>query len=199
VLLLTADTYSRYIHPTDRSLRTIFGDGAAATLIEAADEPSLGPFAFGTDGGGADCLMVADGGARPPHLAMKTRKRHRWPSRLYMAGPELVKFTLEVVPPMLAELLAGAGLTRDDVDYYLFHQASTFMLNHLCERLKLDEESVPVVLEQYGNTVASTIPVMIHELRSDGRLRPGKRSVMVGFGVGFSWAGCTWTETWQAP
>lgn len=199
ILLITAETYSKYIHPADRSLRTIFGDGAAATLLEASDEPSLGPFVFGTDGRGADCLMVTEGGNRPPEAALKPRKRKRWPSSLYMAGPELVKFTLEVVPPMMEQLLAAAELTRDDVDFYLFHQASTFMLDHLRERLKLSEDLVPTALEQYGNTVASTIPILLHDLRNDGRLQPGKRSVMVGFGVGFSWAGCTWTETWQAP
>ena len=199
VLLITADTYSKYIHPTDRSLRTIFADGAAATLVEAAAESSLGPFVLGTDGRGADCLMVTEGGNRPPDQAMKTRKRKRWPSSLYMAGPELVKFTLDVVPPMLKQLLADAKLTRDDIDFYLFHQASTFMLDHLRERLKLDEDAAPVALEQYGNTVASTIPVLMHELRNNGRLQPGKRSLMIGFGVGFSWGGCAWTETWQAP
>jgi 3-oxoacyl-[acyl-carrier-protein] synthase-3 len=199
ILLITAETYSRYIHPTDRSLRTIFGDGAAATLIEASDEPSLGPFVFGTDGGGADCLMVTEGGNRPAEAALKPRKRKRWPSSLYMAGPELVKFTLEVVPPMMDQLLSGADWTRDDVDFYLFHQASTFMLDHLRERLKLEEELVPLALEEYGNTVASTIPILMYDLRQSGRLLPGKRSVMIGFGVGFSWAGCTWTETWQAP
>lgn len=199
VLFITAETYSRYIHPTDRSLRTIFGDGAAATLIEASDEPSLGPFVFGTDGSGADCLMVTEGGNRPAETALKTRKRKRWPSSLYMAGPELVKFTLEVVPPMLDQLLDGAEWTRDDIDYFLFHQASTFMLDHLRERLKLAEEMVPLALEEYGNTVASTIPILMYDMRQSGQLQPGKRSVMIGFGVGLSWAGCTWTETWQTP
>ena len=101
ILLVTAETYSKYIHPTDRSLRTIFGDGAAATLVEAAAEPSLGGFVFGTDGSGADTLMVAEGGARPAADALQPRKRKRWPSALVMDGPEIVKFTLEVVPAMI--------------------------------------------------------------------------------------------------
>ena len=199
VLLITAETYSKYIAPTDRSLRTIFGDGAAATLVEAADEPSLGSFVFGTDGSGADCLMATEGGSRPRQAAIKPRKRKRWPSSIYMDGPELVKFTLDVVPPMIKQVLADAGLTRDDVDLYLFHQASTFMLDHLRTRLDLDEDSVPVALEEYGNTVSSTIPVMIRDLRSSGRLEAGTRSMIIGFGVGLSWAGCLWTETWHPP
>ena len=198
VLLITAETYSKYIDPTDRSLRTIFGDGAAATLIEPSDEPSLGSFVFGTDGRGADTLMVTEGGARPKAHAVQPRKRKRWPSSLYMDGPELVKFTLEVVPPLIDKVLAGAKWTRDDVDMYLLHQATRFMLEHLRERASLDREHTPEALEDYGNTVSSTIPILIHDLRRSGRLKPGKKTMLIGFGVGLSWAGCAWTETWSA-
>lgn len=196
VLFITAETYSKYIHPTDRSLRTIFGDGAAATLIEASEEPSLGSFVFGTDGRGGNTLMVSEGGARPPEDAMQPCKRRRWPSALYMDGPELVKFSLEVVPPLVERVLADAKWTREDVDMYLLHQATTFMLGHLKERLDLDSEVVPEALKDCGNTVSSTIPLLIDDLRRSGRLRPGKQTVLVGFGVGLSWAGCTWIETW---
>lgn len=197
VLLITAETYSKYIDPTDRSLRTIFGDGAAATLVEPSDKPSLGSFVFGTDGRGADTLLVTEGGARPKAHAVQPRKRKRWPSSLYMDGPELVKFTLEVVPPLIEKVLAGAKWTRDDVDMYLLHQATRFMLEHLRERVSLDREHTPEALEDYGNTVSSTIPILIHDLRRSGRLTPGKKSMLIGFGVGLSWAGCTWTETWS--
>ncbi len=198
VLLITAETYSKYIDPADRSLRTIFGDGAAATLIEAASEPSLGSFVFGTDGRGADALMVTEGGARPDQLALKPRKRKRWSSRLYMDGPELVDLTLDVVPPLVERVLAAAGLTREGVDFYLMHQATLLLLEKLRAKLEVDERLAPAHLEDYGNTVSSTIPFMMHDLRKAGRLRPGKRSLLIGFGVGFSWAGCVWTETWEA-
>ncbi len=198
VLLITAETYSKYIDPTDRSLRTIFGDGAAATLIEASTERSLGSFVFGTDGRGADTLIVGQGGARPPEAAIQPRKRKRWPSSLFMDGPELVKFTLDVVPAMVERVLNQAGWTNDDVDFYLMHQATSFMLNHLRDRMNLDEEHTPEALADYGNTVSSTIPILMHDLRAAGRLRPGTQTLMVGFGVGLSWAGCAWTETWQA-
>ncbi|NQU24614.1 MAG: ketoacyl-ACP synthase III [Candidatus Nealsonbacteria bacterium] len=198
VLLITAETYSKYIDPADRLLRTIFGDGAAATIVDAAERPSLGPFVFGTDGRGADSLMVPEGGARPKHEAMRPRKRKRWPSRLYMDGPELVKFTLQVVPPAVDRLLEAANWDRDRVDMYLMHQATTFLLDHLRDRLKLDEEQLPEALQECGNTVSSTIPLLMHDLRSCGRLKPGKRSLLIGFGVGFSWAGCAWTETWES-
>ena len=198
VLLVTAETYSKYIDPTDRSLRTIFGDGAAATLVEASPMPSLDHFVFGTDGRGGNTLMVTEGGARPKESAMRPTKRKRWPSSLFMDGPELVKFTLDVVPPMIDRLLAQSRWTRDKVNLYLMHQATACMLDHLRQRLKLDAEKTPEALEYFGNTVSSTIPILINELRNSGRLRPGKQSLLIGFGVGFSWAGCAWTETWEA-
>jgi len=198
VLLLTAETYSRYIHPADRSLRTIFGDGAAATLVEASEERSLGSFVFGTDGSGGDALMVIGGGARPEHQAIQPRKRRRWPSSLFMDGPALVKFTLKVVPPLIERVLSDAQWRREDVDYFLMHQATTFMLDHLRQRLALDREHLPEALEDFGNTVSSTLPILMYDLRRTGRLRPGKRNLLIGFGVGFSWAGCAWVETWEA-
>ncbi len=197
VLLITAETYSKYIDESDRSLRTIFGDGAAATLVEASKEPSLGNFVFGTDGRGANTLMVTEGGARPKNTAIQPSKRKRWPSSLFMDGPELVKFSLDVVPPMVERILTQSKWTRDKVDVYLMHQATALMLNHLRNRLNLDEEKLPEALEYYGNTVSSTIPILIHDLRASGRLRPGKKTLMIGFGVGLSWAGCSWTETWD--
>ena len=195
VLFITAETYSKYIHPTDRSLRTIFGDGAAATLIDAADTPSFGNFVFGTDGSGAEALMVPVGGARPASAALQPKKRKRWPSSLIMDGPELVKFTLDVVPPMVERILSKACWTRDDVDLYLLHQATSYMLDNLRDRMNLSAEKSPLCLAECGNTVSSTIPILIDDLRRSGRLRPGVKSILIGFGVGLSWGGCAWTET----
>ena len=197
VLLITAETYSKYIDKSDRALRTIFGDGAAATLVEAQPTRSLGSFRFGTDGRGANTLMATEGGWRRPEAAIQPSKRKRWPSSLFMDGPELVKTTLDVVPPLIDDLLADAQWERDDVDMYLMHQATRFMLEHLRERLDLDEEHTPEALLDCGNTVSSTIPLLIDELRRSGQLRPGKQTLLIGFGVGLSWAGCTWTETWE--
>lgn len=197
VLLLTAETYSKYIDPTDRSLRTIFGDGAAATLVEASEERSIRSFVFGTDGSGADTLMLTEGVSRKTGL-LEPKKRKRWPSTLYMDGPELVKFTLDVVPPMIEKILAETHWDRDDVDYYLVHQATAFMLEHLRNKLSLERELVPEALEEYGNTVSSTIPILIYQMRQRQQLKPGKQTLLIGFGVGLSWAGCAWTETWTA-
>jgi 3-oxoacyl-[acyl-carrier-protein] synthase-3 len=114
-----------------------------------------------------------------------------------MDGPELVKFSLDVVPQTVDQALTAAGWTRDDVEIYLMHQATAFLLNHLRDRMSLNGDQMPVDLEEYGNTVSSTIPILIDGLRRSGQLKPGTRTVMIGFGVGLSWAGCTWTETWK--
>jgi 3-oxoacyl-[acyl-carrier-protein] synthase III len=195
VLLLTAETYSKYIHPADRSLRTIFGDGAAATLVEGAEEPTLWAFQFGTDGTGADTLLVTKGGARSSEQAIKPRHRQRWESALYMDGPSLINFTVSAIPQLVANTLAAAKLVDKDVDLYLFHQATRKMLDQLRERLGLSEDRMPMALEHVGNTVSSTIPILIDTLRREGRLRRGMKSMLVGFGVGWSWAGCMWRET----
>jgi 3-oxoacyl-[acyl-carrier-protein] synthase-3 len=199
VLLLTAETYSKYIHPADRSLRTIFGDGAAATLVEAGEEPTLWAFQFGTDGTGADTLLVTKGGARPAEQAIKPRHRQRWESALYMDGPSLINFTVAAIPQLVQNTLAAAKLTDRDVDFYLFHQATLKMLQQLRERMEVAPERLPIVLENCGNTVSSTIPILIDTLRRQRRLKRGMRSMLVGFGVGWSWAGCMWRETWGKP
>jgi 3-oxoacyl-[acyl-carrier-protein] synthase-3 len=197
VLLLTAETYSKYIHKADRSLRTIFGDGAAATLIEAVDEPTLWASQFGTDGTGADTLLVTKGGARPAEQAIKPRHRQRWESDLYMDGPSLINFTVAAIPSLVTNILAEAKLTDRDVDFYLFHQATLKMLEQLRERLEISSDRFPVCLEHVGNTVSSTLPILIDTLRKQGRLKRDMRSMLVGFGVGWSWAGCMWRETWK--
>lgn len=194
VLLVTAETYSKYIHPSDRSLRTIFGDGAAATLVEAHEKPTLSAFQFGTDGSGADTLLVTKGGARPAEAAHKPRHRQRWPSDLYMDGPSLINFTVESIPRLVDNILGAANLTKDDIDLYLFHQATHKMLSQLHDRMGLTEDRMPIVLREFGNTVSSTIPIVIDQMRSSSRLQAGANNLLVGFGVGWSWAGCVWRE-----
>ncbi len=197
ILLLTAETYSKYIDPDDRSLRTIFGDAAAATLIQASETPSLTAFQFGTDGSGADTLLVNDGGARIGANVIKPRYRKRWKSRLYMDGPSLMNFTVVAVPKLIDEVLELAKLRMSDIDLFLLHQATRKMLEQLQTRLSLDDAKLPIRLEHCGNTVSCTLPILIDDLRREGKLQRGTKSLLIGFGVGWSWAGCVWQETWQ--
>jgi 3-oxoacyl-[acyl-carrier-protein] synthase-3 len=198
LLLLTAETYTKFIDPTDRSLRTIFGDGAAATLVDAVETESLGSFVFGTDGRGANTLIVNSGGARAADQAIQPRKRKRWPSALYMDGPALMEFTIEAIPRLVDAVLTRGSTKSSDIDYFLFHQATHKMLENLRERMGFTIDRLPECMENVGNTVSSTIPILIDHLRRAGKLRPSMLSMLVGFGVGYSWGGCLWRETWQS-
>lgn len=199
ILLITAETYSKYIDADDRSLRTIFGDGAAATLIDAGPVKSLFGFRYGTDGSGADTLLVADGGARCEEQRLKPRHRKRWSSRLYMDGPSLISFTVDAVPRLVDQILTEEGIDRQQVDLFLMHQATRKMLEQLQLRMGLDEARMPIELEKCGNTVSATLPILIHDLRAQGRLKAGSLHCLVGFGVGWSWAGCLWKDLQGTP
>ena len=192
ILFITSETYSKFIDKNDRSLRTIFGDGAAATLIESADQPQLSGFKFGTDGSGADTLIVATGGHRKADQAIGPRKRKRWSSELYMDGPALIQFTVGSIPGLVDNVLKEVSLTEGEVDLFLFHQATFKMLDQLIKTLNIAPEKMPIRMEKFGNTVSSTLPILIHQLRESGELKPDSVNMLVGFGVGWSWAGCIW-------
>ena len=193
-LLLTAETYTKFIHPTDRSLRTIFSDAAAATLIEAVDEPSMTAFEFGTDGSGANTLLVTAGGHRKGEKMLKPRSRKRWPSDLYMDGHSLMAFTVDAIPVVVQNILRRANLREDQIDLYLLHQATYKMLHELRNALHVDDNRLPIYLGDVGNTVSSTLPILIDKLRREKTLSPEMTNLMIGFGVGWSWAGCIWRD-----
>ncbi len=194
VLLVTAETYSKYIDADDRSLRTIFGDAAAATLLTASPQRSLWGFQFGTDGSGADTLLVADGGARPACDAIRPRHRKRWNSRLYMDGASLINFTVEAIPRLIDEILQAQAMHRDDVELFVMHQATRKMLQQMAERMQLSQTRIPIDMEDVGNTVSCTLPILIDRLRGRGELSASSVNMLIGFGVGLSWAGCLWRD-----
>jgi len=197
VLFITAETYSKFIHPLDKSVRTIFGDGAASTLITATADaaPRIGPFVFGTDGRGGENLIVPTGGMRRHATGLSPDQEDgegntRNDDSLFMNGGEIFQFTLQRVPRLVDELLAKAGLEKDDIDLYVFHQANQFMLDALRKKLKLPSERFYVSMAHAGNTVSATIPIALADAMAAGRLRAGHVAMLVGFGVGYSWAGC---------
>ena len=197
ILFITAETYSKLIDKQDRTLRTIFGDGAAATLIESHDAPSLWGFNFGTDGKGANTLLATENGFRDPKNAIEPRHRRRWKSDLYMDGPALINFTVGQIPEMLDQILIDAGMTDDDVGFYLLHQATYKMLSQLQQAMKVDADRVPILMRDFGNTVSSTLPILIKQMRERGDMAPEMKNLLVGFGVGWSWAGCAWQDLAQ--
>ena len=197
ILFITAETYSKFIHPKDRSMRTIFGDGATATLIDGVNEQSLWGFQFGTDGSGADTLIVGCGGFRPEEHAIPPRSRKRWESDIYMDGPSLINFTVGKIPDLVNSILERAQISNEQLRYYLFHQATLKMLQQLQQVLKVDDQIMPVLLKDVGNTVSSTLPILIQQLRDANALDRHDKSLLVGFGVGWSWAGCVWQDLFQ--
>lgn len=197
VLLLTADTYSKVIHPGDKSVRTLFGDGAAATLVVASDEGAIGPFVFGTDGSGSKDLIVEAGGFRTPRGADTGGEEEdaqgnvRSREHLFMHGANVMTFSLREVPRTFERLLALSGTARDDVDHVVLHQANKFMLDALQKKLGLPATKVPRRYEDIGNTVSSSIPFVLADLRKNGQMTLGTRIMLIGFGVGLSWAGAS--------
>ncbi len=192
VLLLTADTYSKFIADDDISTRSIFGDAGAAVVVEAG-RGLLGPFAYGTDGSGADNLIVATGGLRQPSEWADGSYRNAIGERragapLFMNGPEVFNFTLAAVPQAVAALLAKAALSLETIDLIVFHQANAMMLEALRRKMGLPVEKFFVSLTETGNTVSSTIPIALCQAVEAGRLQPGHRVLSVGFGVGYTWA-----------
>ncbi len=201
LLLLTAETYTKFIHPNDRSVRTIFGDGASASLVcgDESDKGGLEAFVFGTDGSGAKNLIVPTSGLREPRTTETAKTsvdesgNTRSGDNLFMNGSEVFTFTLREVPKAVNALLARSGDTIESVDLFVFHQANTFMLEHLRKKMKVPTEKFYVAMREVGNTVSSTIPIALKHALDAGRLKPGARVVLVGFGVGYSWAGCALT------
>src|SRR5438093_5935423 len=164
VLLVTADTYTKFINRRDRSLLTLFGDGAAATLIRAveAKQELLGPFVLGTDGRGAKQLIVKAGGLRcppTPETAIEKKDENgNWRSEqnLYMDGGDVFSFALRTVPQAMDQLLGKGGLTLDQVDFVVPHQANKFMLERLRAKMKIPDEKFWIDMEESGNTASST-------------------------------------------
>ena len=191
VLLLTAETYTKYIHPKDKGNRTIFGDGASASLISTEGFAEIGEVVVGTDGSGAENLIVRSLGARHKNLLNDLRVDEEEGivsgDHLYMHGGNVFNFTADVVPPMVEELLQKSGLQQDDVDLWIFHQANKYMINYLRKLLDIDKEKFYLYMEHVGNTVSSTIPIAMVEARKEGRLYGNV--LLAGFGVGLSWGG----------
>ncbi|MGL4943010.1 MAG: 3-oxoacyl-ACP synthase III family protein [Thermoguttaceae bacterium] len=198
VLLITSETYSKYINPLDRTTRPLFGDGSAATLVKAmphSHNPLIGPFVFGTDGSGANLLIVPAGGHRTPATAETAMEIAdgkggvRSQNQLFMHGPGIFSFAIDRVPPMVRELLDLSCKTRDDIGCYVFHQANKYMLSRLRELCELDESRFFNNVQTRGNTVSSSIPIAMADAFEQGMLKPNESVMLIGFGVGLSWAG----------
>ena len=189
VLLLTAETYTKYIHPDDKGNMTIFGDAATASLISTEGFAEIGEFVLGTDGSGAENLIVKTRGARVPDVTGKMtvdeNGNANWEDNLFMNGGAIFDFTADAVPAMTEQLLKKENLSQDEVDLWIFHQANKYMINYLRKLMEIDKDKFYVYMEKVGNTVSSTVPIAIAEAKKEDRLHGN--ILLAGFGVGLSW------------
>lgn len=193
VLLLTSETYSKFIHYKDKSNRTIFGDAAAATLVSTDGFAEIMDFSLGTDGKGAKNLIVGTGGFKAPsrmnNLEFDDAGNPTSSDHLFMNGIEIFNFSLEMVPILVQETLEKNKLGIDDIDQFVFHQANKHMLNFIRKKVRIPEEKFYYYMEKVGNTVSSTIPIALYEAMKDNTIQPDQKVLLAGFGVGYSWAG----------
>lgn len=175
-LIVCSETYTKYIDSSDRTCRPLFSDGAAAVLIAKSSDDKIGPFELGTDGSGADYLIVKPNVDEPS-----------LPDKLYMNGSQVFMFTMNRVPKCVDALLDSSAINLNDIDMFIFHQASKLVIENLIRRLELDEEKVFVNYKNVGNTVSASIPIALKDAAIQGRLKEGDTVMLIGFGVGLSW------------
>jgi 3-oxoacyl-[acyl-carrier-protein] synthase-3 len=183
ILLVTAETYSKHIHHSDKANRSIFGDAAAASLISYSDDEKILEFELGTDGKGGNNLIVKRRGLRE----MDSIDEDLPENYLYMNGPEIFNFTLDVVPDLVNNVLLKNEVKMEDIDFCIFHQANKFILEYLRKKLNIDPVKYYADILETGNTVSSTIPIALKECLDSGTVVAGNKVLLVGFGVGYSW------------
>lgn len=196
VLLVMSEQYSKHIHPDDKSVRTIFGDGASAILLSQQTSENVGNFVFGTDGSGYNSLIIPAGGGRLK-ASDSTRQEYsdssgntRCDENIFMDGAEIFNFTIKRVPIAVKDVLVKNNLEMDDIDLFVFHQANKFMLKHLQKLLKIPDEKFLIDIEDIGNTVSASIPIALKRAEISGMLKKGDKVMLVGFGVGLSYGAC---------
>jgi 3-oxoacyl-[acyl-carrier-protein] synthase-3 len=182
VLLLTGETYSKFISESDISNRSIFGDAATASLITKSENDHIGEFVLGTDGKGAENLIVRNINAQNAFRLTDGKS-----PELYMNGPEIFNFTIETIPPLVEAVCVKNRIARNDVDYVILHQANKYIIEFLISTIGLDPSKCHIDMLEYGNTVSNTIPIALKDSWDRGLIKTGDKVLLAGFGVGYSW------------
>tara|TARA_B110001450_G_scaffold204846_1_gene194583 strand:+ start:437 stop:1447 length:1011 start_codon:yes stop_codon:yes gene_type:complete len=194
ILLVTSETYSKFINPKDRSAITLFGDGCAATLISATQEDKgIIDLELSTHGKGHGKFCIPAGGMRTP-LTEKTKVEItdssgniRSQENIHMDGFGVWSFINSVIPKQILNVLSRNEIELKDIDQFIFHQASKMTIDSLVKSLKLDVEKVFLNMGNKGNTVSATIPIALREAEDQRRIKRGDKILLCGFGVGFSY------------
>ena len=208
-LVLTGDTVSRILHPMDRAVVPLFGDAGTATLLEATEDSSTGfvDFELGTDGSGSKHLIWPTSGLRETRSSESgveetdksgaTRRR----DDMFMDGAAIFVFTLKTVPKLVSGLLERNDLSVEDIDLFVFHQASELIVESAAKKLKISRDKIHYKLHDVGNSGGSTVAIALTDAWQKGRIKPGMRIALVAFGVGLSWGASVirWPNTTLGP
>ena len=185
ILVIGAEIISKFVDWTDRNTCVLFGDGAGAVIVQASTEKTgVLAFELGSDGAGAEHLMMNLGVANPPTQAVIDNRDHY----IRMNGREVFKFATRTLARSVAEVIGRSGLTTDDIDLLIPHQANERIIEVAAKQLGMPMERVFVNIAKYGNTSAASIPIALCEAMDEGRCKEGDTLVMVGFGAGLTWA-----------
>ncbi|SHH09112.1 beta-ketoacyl-ACP synthase III [Tepidibacter thalassicus] len=185
VLIIGAETLSKILDWKDRNTCVLFGDGAgAAVLGEVKENEGILSTTLGADGAGGECLNMPAGGSRMPASIDTVENRLHY---IKMAGSDVFKFAVRIMPKASKEALELAGLGLEDIDYLVPHQANIRIIEAAAKRLKVDMDKVYVNLDEYGNMSAASIPVALDEAYRKEKIKKGDNVVLVGFGAGLTW------------
>ena len=183
VILVTADTYTKYIHPKDKGNLSIFRDAATATLVSTEGAYCIGKPTLGTDGAGAENLIIRNGGTRSP----RNENPDDLDNFVDMKGGKIFNFIVKRTPEVVYNNLKTNNLDIKDIDLFVFHQANTHILNKVREEMEIPEEKFVIEMRYYGNTISSTIPIAFSEHLRKYPQKASEKIQFVGFGVGYSW------------
>jgi 3-oxoacyl-[acyl-carrier-protein] synthase-3 len=195
VLILTASALTNTIHSKNKGLRFVFGDGAAATLVVSGGEGKLGSFVFGNDGNQFEKIIIRDGGERNPLTPesyiekVDENEKLSHGANFFMDGIGVFNFSIRQVPLLVADVLEKAGLEKEDIDLFVFHQPNMFLTETIRKKMAIPKDKFVHCIAEMGNTVQSTIPIALYESIKNGRLKRGMKVLIAGFGVGLSWSG----------
>lgn len=176
---------SRIVNPADKKTYPLFGDGAGAAVLGAGDEAQgLLSYSLGAEGDFGRLLSVPGGGSRQPLTSSGLENGLQY---LRMDGRAVFKWAVRMINDIANDVMGHAGLTIDDIDLVIMHQANLRIIDAAVEGLGVDREKVLVNLDRYGNTTAASVPLVLEEAVSAGRLRRGDHALIMGFGAGLSW------------
>ena len=187
IMVIGADTYSKILDFEDKTTCTLFGDGAAAVILQATEKHTgILQTVIKSDGSRWEMIQVPSSGSRKPVTAETIALRE---NTFKMTGKSVFVFATEMVPRLIDEVIAKAGITLNDIDYFIPHQANVRIIDFISKKKGIDKERFLLNLDRFGNTAAASVGLVLDENLKSGLLKPGHRVLMMGFGGGLSWGG----------